>query len=179
MTHRALLPIAAVVCAVATTSAAAVSPRAMARLRPGSDTARVLLGDALARSAIVRGLVEDLASSDVIVHVDLGRPAGGVAASTVFVTATEHARYLRVTLDTMTPPHDLIPFLAHELEHALEIARHPEVRDVAGMRRLYGRIGLNTRALMSYETEGARAVERRAREEAEAFSARAKQRRIP
>lgn len=177
MTHRALLPIVAILCAVTTAWAAPVSPRAMARLRPGSDAARVLLDDAFARSAIVRGLVEDLASSDVIVHVDLGRPAGGVAGSTIFVTATEHARYLRVTLDTMTPPHDLIPFLAHELEHTLEIARHPEVRDAAGMRRLYGRIGLNARALMSYETDGARAVERRAR--AEAFSPRAKGRRAP
>lgn len=176
MTHRVLLPIAALMCAVASASAASVSPRAMARLRPGSETARVLLDDAFARSAVVRGLVDDLATSDVIVHVDLGRPAGGVAGSTIFITATEHARYLRVTLDTMTPPHDLIPFLAHELEHVLEIARHPDVRDAEGMRRLYGRIGLNARSIVSYETDGARAVERRAR--AEAF-ARARQRRIP
>lgn len=176
MPHRALLPIAALVCLVAHASAAAVSPRAMARLRPGSDAARVLLDDALRHSAVVRGLVEDLAASDVIVHVSLGRPAGGVAASTIFITATEHARYLRVTLDTMTPPHDLIPFLAHELEHVLEIARHPEVRNAEGMHRLYGRIGLNARALVSYETDGARAVERRARAEA---LARAKHRQIP
>lgn len=176
MTRRALLPIVLVLCAAATASAASVAPRAMARLRPGSEAVRALLDDALARSSVVRGLVDDLASSDVIVHVDLGRPAGGVAASTIFVTATAHARYLRVTLDTMTPPHDLIPFLAHELEHALEIARHPEVRDAAGMRRLYGRIGLNARSLVSFETAGARAVERRARAEA---LPRAKQREMP
>jgi hypothetical protein len=176
MTRRALLPIAAILCAVATASAASVAPRGMARLRPGSEAARRLLEDAVARSAIVRELVEALSLSDVIVHVALGRPAGGVAASTIFITGTEHARYLRVTLDTMTPPHDLIPFLAHELEHVLEVARHPEVRDAAGMRRLYGRIGLNARSIVSFETDGAKAVERRARAE---VMARAKRPEIP
>lgn len=177
MTHRALVCTAAIMFVALSAGAASAFPRAMARLRPASAAVGALIDDAVTRSATVRALVRELAATDVIVHVALGRPEAGAAASTFFVTATPHARYLRITLDTMMSPHDMIPLLAHELEHALEIARHPEVRSSTGMRRLYERIGTNARGLTSYETDGARLTERRAR--AEAMSARAKGRDMP
>jgi hypothetical protein len=186
MTHRVLFPIAAALAVMLSADAASAftsAPRPISRLRPRSSAARTLLVEAQLRSTTVRALVDDLESTDVIVHVGFGRSEGGVAASTVFVTATEHARYLRITIDTMTSPHDVIPLLAHELEHALEIARHPEVRDVGGMRRLYvriglyARIGLDGRTPAFFETDGARAIERRVR--AETFWARTKQRDLP
>lgn len=136
-----------------------------ARVRGASTPARELLATALRASATVRSLAEELTSSDVIVHVELAMLDTPSRATTKLVTATPHSRYLRITIDRMTSPFEMIPLLAHELQHAIEIARAPEVRDSAGMRKLYARIGMDPQEQHSFETEEARLVERRARRE--------------
>ncbi len=140
-------------------------PRATARLRPATETVRAMVADAVERSATVRALAHEIAASDLIVYVEMGRPAPPAIATTALVTATPRARYVRITLDAMTPPNALVPLLAHELQHAVEIARNPDVRSSEDMRRLYARIGVDTREKMSFETTAALAAERRARAE--------------
>jgi hypothetical protein len=51
------------------------------------------------------------------------------------------------------------------LQHAVEIARAPEVRDNATLRVLYARIGSDPQEQHSFETLAARVVERQARKE--------------
>ena len=50
------------------------------------------------------------------------------------------------------------PLLAHELQHAVEIAEHEEVRDEDGIRRLYREIG-HASGEDAFETAAARDVE--------------------
>jgi hypothetical protein len=56
-------------------------------------------------------------------------------------TAVEGARYLRITVRRDLPLERLVGLLGHELMHAVEIARHQDVRDPASLRALYLRIG--------------------------------------
>ncbi len=57
---------------------------------------------------------------------------------------------------------DLIPWLAHELCHAVEMAAAPEVRDGATLRRLYEQIGGGYRVgdAVLMETVKAKATQR-------------------
>ena len=139
--------------------------RATARLRPATPAVRAMVEDAIERSATVRALVHEIAASDLIVYVESGRTAPPAIATTRLVTSTARVRYLRITIDAMTAPNGFVPLFAHELQHAVEIARSPDVRDAESMRTLYARIGQNTRETMTFETDAAQAAERRARAE--------------
>jgi len=50
-------------------------------------------------------------------------------------------RFLRITLDPNLQGTTVVEMIAHELQHALEIVRAPEVTDVDTLRALYQRIG--------------------------------------
>ena len=76
----------------------------------------------------------------------------------MLVSATAKARYVRVDIDVRLAPARRAEVLAHELYHALEIAAAPEVRDEAGMRALFTRIGWQDGD--RFETAAAQAVER-------------------
>ena len=135
----------------------------MPRLRPAAPSAGRLLDRAIRESPTIRRLAGAIAASDLIVYVEIGRVDIRARASTELVTATGANRFLRVTLPDLTPPMDLIPLLAHELQHAVEIANEPSVRDAASLRAHYARIGIDPAEAHSFETVQARAVEREAR----------------
>lgn len=143
-------------------------------VRWANESGRALLVEGVRRSAVVRNLVDDLEHSDVIVYVSgvmsaapgaAGGCAEGVAAHLAFATAAGGLRYLHITLDTWRAGGwDAIPLLGHELQHALEVAAAPEVKDVWSFERLYFRIGWPS-GQRAYETDLARATGRRIQEE--------------
>jgi hypothetical protein len=139
----------------------AVAPAARVR---SVDAAGKLLEQAAARSATVRALLARLAATDVIVYVEITPSPQVVTARTKLVTATPSARFLRIGVSSVVPPAQMPPLIAHELQHALEIAEREDVRDDEGVRRLYAAIG-HQHSVDRYETEAAKAVERRVREE--------------
>ena len=125
-----------------------------------------LLREGMAMSATLRGLVAALEASDVIVHVSFAHSPALNGYLTHQLTAAGSHRYLRVVLKARLSNRESIPVLAHELQHALEVARSPEVRDSEAMRELFRRIG--TPALNSalvHETEEALRVQRQVRAE--------------
>jgi hypothetical protein len=135
------------------------------RLRPADFTAGRALERGLACCPTVGGLVRELEASDLIVYLETGfveRPAMG---RTVLMGATRNERYVRVTLHRLTSPEGLIELLGHELQHAVEIARAPDVRDGETMLALFRRIGLRRGATTRFETAEARAVGFRVRAE--------------
>lgn len=87
-------------------------------------------------------MARELESSDVILHVV---PADalkcGVLARLLFVAHGGEVRYLRAEISMQRANPDLIGTIAHELQHALEIAARPDVGDEDGLRRLYEEIG--------------------------------------
>jgi hypothetical protein len=106
------------------------------RVRASSPLVRSILADTAARSATVRDLLARLADSDVIVYVDFTLARQLPAARTVFVTRSLDVRYLRIGISATVPFFDVAPLLAHELQHAVEIAAEPAVIDDRGVRRL-------------------------------------------
>ena len=138
---------------------------ALPRLRGTSVRETALISDLLTRSAIARTLAAAIEAADVIVYVQLSPTLPHGHATTRFVTATNQVRFVRVTLGATGHPDDLAALLAHELQHAIEIARDPGITDSAGVRRLYRSIGEDRTASSAFETAAAQEVGWRVRQE--------------
>jgi len=135
----------------------------LAHVRAAPKAVR-LLEVAAAQSAIVRDLIDRLGSTDVIVYLEVTPVPQTALARTKLVASTANVRFLRIGLKTSLSPLDATPLIAHELQHALEIAERPDVRDDEAVRRLYRRIG-HQHGVDQFETDAAGSIERRVRNE--------------
>lgn len=92
-------------------------------------------------SATVRALIRRLDTLNVVVHVESSvvMPSG-IAGMTRLAHAAGNARYLRITVRRNVPPDVRASSLAHELQHAIEIAL-ADVSTHVEMEQLYERIG--------------------------------------
>ena len=133
-------------------------------VRPASAAAHTLLTDAVARSPLVNQLIEHLATSDTFVYVEITGTPEIPYARTKLVSASPGARFLRISINARTAPWDRVPLLAHELQHAVEIADAGDVRDDEDVRRLYSKVGFGSGA-DQFETSAAREMEWRVRTE--------------
>jgi hypothetical protein len=121
-----------------------------------------LIDEGLARSRTFSRLVTLLDQSDVIVYVEpkqTRRALGGFLVNSI--VARGEWRYVRVAVEFQGAHNRLIALLAHELQHAVEIALAPEVRDAASLERMFSRLAIkfgcgNTSC---YETQAAKDVE--------------------
>ena len=119
-------------------------PATWTRTVPLSPSAAELLGSAPQRSPIVALLLRQLEDTDVSVYLaDMKPTRNGTPASTLVYLSNEGAtRYLLVRIDPWrVSMRERIALLGHELQHALEVAASPEVRDSGGLETLYRRIG--------------------------------------
>jgi len=133
-------------------------------VRAVTPAAHALLTEAVAKSSVLNMLIRELDSTDVFVYVEVTSSPDIPLARTKLVTAVPGARFLRVALNVQVASWDRLPLLAHELQHALEIAADADVRDDDGIRRLFQRVGFSGGG-DKYETTAAREVERRVRVE--------------
>ena len=112
-------------------------------------------------SPTFRELVDALQRSNVIVLVQPGVCAGGrIRSCLVSVNGSEQERHIRIKVD---PQHTieigLIATVAHELQHAAEIAERPDIVDAAGVMTLYRRIAFGRcQQGLSEECETSRAL---------------------
>lgn len=123
---------------------AANEPNGLWHVRPLTDSTKALLADAVRRSDIIAGLVRDLNAANVIVYVVDGirNDSSEPSASLRFISCAGGVRYLLIKIDRwLAAPWVRIAELGHELQHAVEVARAPDVRDGKGLARLYLRIG--------------------------------------
>jgi len=97
-----------------------------------------LVADGAAHSPTFAGIVADLLASNVLVTIepDLGLKHG-MSGYTAFVARTPIRRYLRVCFDPRGARAEQIAIIGHELWHAREVARHPEVLTQADFHALY------------------------------------------
>jgi hypothetical protein len=96
----------------------------------------------VARSATFRDLIDALNRADVIVYVEsTGRMRTGFSAylSHRLTTAGRH-RYLKVLVSRELVRDRLAGVIAHELQHAREVADAAGVRSSAEMRALFKRL---------------------------------------
>ena len=134
--------------------------------RPLDPLAAETLTHAIERSAITRTLIEHLESSNVIVHiVTAAQMQSGIGGMTRFVTSRGGYRYLRITLAAGLPLKHRSAILAHELQHAWEVARSPAT-DVEAIKRLFENEGHRAGEYGEYyETRAAIEIERNVRME--------------
>ena len=142
--------------------AAAQSGVPSTRVRPVDPQARELLLDAWQSSPTVRQLIQTLEGSDLIVQVEAQPVLEIYRARLRFMSAVEGCRYLRVSVKVPGLRANLLPALAHELQHAVEIASALDVRDEQMVQDLLRRIGWEWKHTV-FETEAALKVEERVR----------------
>ncbi|MBY0496041.1 MAG: hypothetical protein K2Y23_17685 [Cyanobacteria bacterium] len=132
-------------------------------LRPVDVTAAEVFDRAAETSEVVRSLIAALESSNVIVHIQTSRQMpSGIGGMTRFVTNRGGYRYLRITIATELRQESRIAILAHELQHAGEIAASP-AGDLATLRLLFQQCG--KRDGNYFETRAAQRIERLVRQE--------------
>ena len=94
-----------------------------------------LINAGIDRSATFRDLIATLNASDVVVYIEpkVKRPRLRGYLAHQIVARRDH-RYLRIAIDTGASSRDrLIRLIAHELQHAVEVAQMPEARDAASL----------------------------------------------
>ena len=102
-----------------------------------------LIDAGISGSATFRGLIATLNESDVIVYIapKLSRHAlGGYFAH--HVVSRGQFRYVRIAVDIAGAEHRLVAVLAHELQHAVEVAQAPDARDAQSVERLFSRLAV-------------------------------------
>jgi hypothetical protein len=116
---------------------AAATP--VARIRALDERAAATLQKGLERSTRFERLVGALEASDLVVYIQTAplRTRGLLT----FMAATPAGRLVRISLDSKSMEPCIIGLLGHELQHALEVAGAPDVRDQKSLEQLYARIG--------------------------------------
>lgn len=141
------------------------------RLKPADPELRRLIAEGHRRSGTFRSLVDGVHQTNLIVALQFGLCGKGRFRSCVaHVEGDERQRHLRVRIQTRTTEDRMIATIAHELQHALEIAADPHVTNAEAAINLYRRIakgkcreGLSD----ACETEAALAIEERVLDELE------------
>ena len=123
-----------------------------------------LIDAGLSRSATFRRLVDVLDQSDVIVYVDPKQTRTGLSAYLAHnLIASGGYRYVHIALEAQGATVRLIALLAHELQHAVEVAQAPDVRDAESLVRMFERstlkFGCASGAGECYETKAAKDIE--------------------
>lgn len=126
---------------------ALASTPSVPRLRPYDGRVAQVLLDGIQRSSTFRAITDALEQRDVIVYFEMQPALGrGLAGTMIFLAATPSYRYVRVSLNPMLPNEILIATLAHELQHALEVALDPSIVDEPTLEAYYRRHGIHMRA---------------------------------
>jgi hypothetical protein len=135
---------------------------AYTRVRSMNPYVAALVREGYERSAAFRSLVDTLQQSNATVIVQPGICAGGrIRSCLVAVAGSMRERQIRITVDPRhTIRNGLIAAVGHELQHAVEIAEHPEVIDAATAVALYRQMALGRCGQgLSEECETERALE--------------------
>lgn len=167
MTRVALVPLTA---PYATTSTTDIR-KALPRVRTLDRRLAEILRNSGVQSTTVRHLLEAIERSDVIVYVSVQLTlCNEVEGGLHFVNATGGQRYLRVVVRPGLSRRETSIVIAHELQHAVEVAGATWVRNPESMSALYRRIGrlANSRR---YETYDAQQVSLAVRDEMSATAA--------
>jgi len=102
------------------------------RIRPEGAAVRALIDRGMERSATLRDLNTRLDNSNVVVYIRFARCFTGEPACLLWVSADTDARRLLIKIDKFgRSPDELTALLAHELQHANEVASDSAITELA------------------------------------------------
>lgn len=135
-------------------------------VRPADKRVSSAIAEGLRRSHTFASLVFALDRSDVIVYIETaaGMPTS-LAGRMLIVAGPNSQRYLRIQVSATLRGNELIALVGHELQHALEVAESPDVRDEKTLIALYQAIGHAGQGLHRYDTMAAQNAGRQVRTE--------------
>jgi hypothetical protein len=110
------------------------------------------------RSPSFRALLERLDATDVVVYVQCAPLRTRLDGKLNFLAAAGGLRYVLVRIAWDLTPERKIAILGHELQHALEVAQHPDIVSAETMAIAYERFGFTkSRGLeqMDFDTRAA------------------------
>jgi hypothetical protein len=111
-------------------------------VRPEDAGIRELIAGGMERSATFRDLSARLDTSDLIVYVRFSRCSGGVPACLVWASSVRNVRRLLIKVDRFgRSAKELTALLAHELQHANEVASDSGITDLASFRKSFATRG--------------------------------------
>ena len=127
------------------------------RLRPQSPFVAGLLKAGTARSATMRSLVDRIEAGNVIVYIAVNPLLkSSLSGGLTWMTRAGEFRFVRASISRDLTPDQMIATLAHELQHAAEVAEDESVISEATLVAMYRRIGLQGRgAAPGFETVAA------------------------
>jgi hypothetical protein len=136
------------------------------RVRATDPRVQALLVEGIRRSATFRSLLTELNRTDVIVYIErlMTLPKETLGRLTIVPIAGPQ-RYLRIHIRGDLTVNEAIALIGHEMQHALEVAGHTDVKDAGGLIRLYERIGHPSGGEHVYDTTAAQDTGRRVRRE--------------
>lgn len=112
------------------------------RIRPEGAAMRALIDSGMERSATFRALSARLDNGSVIVYVRFSSCIGGVPACLLWASAGAGARRVLIKVDRFgRSPEDLTALLAHELQHATEVASDSKITDLASFQKYFASRG--------------------------------------
>jgi len=134
---------------------------AFTRVRSAERYMNGLIREGYERSSTFRQLVDILQQTNVIVSIQpLPCARGRIRSCVVGVKGSSRERHIWIKVDPRHTIRDrLIATIAHELQHAVEIAEHSDVTDGSSLLRLYRTISVGQcRRGLSEECETTRAL---------------------
>ena len=133
------------------------------RIRAIAPDMQALIARGMAKSSTFSRLMVDIDNTDVIAYLEFNNqlPMGTAGRLVWAVSPPQGPRYLRVQISPEGTSNQQVAVLAHELQHVLEVALAPDVRDVQSFARLYDRIGTGNTTGRCYDTDAAQLVGRR------------------
>lgn len=129
-------------------------------LRPESAGVRALMTSGIERSSTFRDLTSRLSGADVVIYVRFSRCPGNLGGCLLWASAAPGLRRVVIKLDQFgRSPNELTALFAHELQHALEVADAPEIKDLASFQMAFA--GRGWKGAHGFETAQAREITKR------------------
>jgi hypothetical protein len=114
-------------------------------IRCFENTLMDVVQQGITRSSTLRDLIDRLERQHVIVFLrSANNMPPATAGRTRLITASGSWRYLSIEVSDRLSKVELLALLAHELQHAVEIADAPDVVDEASLVAMYHRLGADT-----------------------------------
>ena len=148
MAHTPLLALTLVVAStVLAQIALAESKPDIIHLRTIDSRMRALVREGIRSSASFRALVDRINRSDVVVYIQCD---GYTSPSRMtFMTSAGGLRYVLVRVQRMLLRDQQLAIMAHELQHAVEVADAPAIVDEVSLAQEYRKIGYVNRYSMA------------------------------